>query len=67
MSCSLDRAIIRKGWIGETEREKILPQVTRKERIMVHDYTQAKNPLDRTGVYLAFPTSSKLKSIYPQK
>ena len=31
------------------------------------DSTQAKNSLDRTGIYLAFPTSSMLKSIYPQK
>lgn len=31
------------------------------------DSTQAKNSLDGTGIYIAFPTSSKLKSIYPQK
>lgn len=31
------------------------------------DSTQAKNSLDGTGIYLAFPTSSMLKSIYPQK
>lgn len=34
---------------------------------MAHDYPQAKNSLDGTGIYLAFPTSSMLKSIYPQK
>ena len=31
------------------------------------DSTQAKNSLDGTGIYLAFPTSSMLKSIYPKK
>lgn len=67
MPRSCDRAIVRKGRIGETERERLFPQVTRMERVRSRDYTQAKNSLERTGIYIAFPTSSTLKSIYPTK
>lgn len=31
------------------------------------DCIKSKNSLDGTGIYLAFPTSSMLKSIFPQK
>ncbi len=35
--------------------------------VMAYDDTKTENSLDKTGIYIAFPTSSTIKSIYPQK